>query len=269
MMIRAMYEISDKYAIEELSSMTDEDLLRAFEGDKGNPFTKDVAKRIRRRRIYEPLPFEVHVFNDLDTQAQENISEYSTPKSIEEYKNILKSMDALAATLNFPNEWRVIFDIEEVPVSKGDAYRRPYFYNENTNELKSLLDLLPHLALTHGVILLYPDRDPTDLGRRYVREISKLLIIMPFQFIEKFITKCKDEGLKKGIIPTFDEIEKIANEVYQQDLHVIIEQYIDFLGIRDRTKKDQLLKKFRENMVHYITEWAFESYSKSITDRNR
>lgn len=261
MMIRAMYEISDKYAIEELSSMTDEDLLRAFEGEKGNLFTKDVAKRIRRRRLYEPLPFEVQVFNDLDTQAQENISEYSTPKSIEEYKNILKSMDDLATALNFPKEWRVIFDIEEVPVSKGDAYKRPYFYNENTKELKSLLELLPHLALTHGEIL-YPGMRPIDLGRRYVREISKLLIIMPFQFIEKFITKCKDEGIKKGIILTFAEIEKIANEVYQRNLQVIIEQYIDFLGIRDQTKKDQLLKKFRENMVHYITEWALESYPK-------
>lgn len=257
MMIRALHEIHKKYAKDDLALLTDIELLEKF--SDGNAFTKDVANRIMYRRIYDPLPFEIKAYQNLDESALRALNEYTNIKKKSDFENILKEMDALADTLGFPQEHRVIFDLYKVPLSKKDAFTSDYLYDEIDGKTKSLLELLPHLNLTHGEMDIAGTK--IDLYERYLNEVTKLLIIIPFEYInyvaEELDKKYKEKQAEKEILVLEDEETKeILNNIYKEKLLPIIEKFISFIRIEQAQTKRKMLEKFEGNMKKYISEIA-------------
>lgn len=257
MMIRALHEIHKKHAKDDLALLTDIELLEKF--SDGNAFTKDVATRIMYRRIYEPLPFEIKAYQDLDESALRALNEYTNIKKKSDFENILKEMNALADTLGFSQEHRVIFDLYKVPLSKKDAYTSDYLYDEIDGKTKSLLEILPHLNLTYGEIVVAGTK--IDLYERYLNEVTKLLIIIPFEYInyvaEELDKKCKEkQAEKEKLVLEDEEIKEILDNIYKEKLLPIIQKFINFIRIEDSEKKQKMQDKFKGNMKRYISEIA-------------
>jgi HD superfamily phosphohydrolase len=108
MMIRGMCEIVDKYGVDALATMTDEELLRAF--DEGDAFTKDVAQRIRLRAPYAALPFTTNVSMDLDSQAKSKWAglTFTQPEHDKIVEKWLQHEKTSAKKIGLPNDRRII-----------------------------------------------------------------------------------------------------------------------------------------------------------------
>jgi HD superfamily phosphohydrolase len=174
MMVLALESITqtsskDKY---EMALLTDEQLLDLFE--EGTPFTKDVANRIRLRRVYEPLPFEIHLQRHFGDEAYPRLSELIRPKTMREYQSIVDFTNQLSRDIGLPDDSKIIIDLKPIPISKKSAYVRDYFLDEVGNTSKSLVDILPHLNILHGVTSEETGQD-ADHHEHYSHEISRIL----------------------------------------------------------------------------------------------
>lgn len=264
MMIRAMLKIVENYGENELATMTDEELLSAFESDKGNAFTKDVANRIRLRAPYEALPLTINVSKDLDSQSQSKWGELTAkvPELNKAQDDVIKGWlqheSNAAKKLELAVEQTVIFDIRRVPITQKNEYEEILFIDEKCDKTCSLLKLLPHLGLTRGTtefsLFIGEEKITTkkDLTTQYIQEISNILIYLPFDYLNKIvedtITQSKrslDEDITPLIKPS---IEKMM---------VVIDEFIDFLDIQ-KNKQDILKRRFEESLINYLKEIIFE-----------
>jgi hypothetical protein len=248
MMIRALYDLVSEKRLskEELALYTDTQLLDAFASDIGTPLTRDVATRVRYRRAYEPLPFEVQVHRDLDEEARAGLSSVVKPKTTKEYRDVVAAVDQLSSDVGFPSEQRIIFDIQPIPISRKQAYTRPYFYEETHGTTHSLLELLPHLGLTHGSLVFAGET--VDLYERYWQEVCKLLVFVPFDVFADYVARVGAQAL----VHTEEELEKLADECYETKMKPVFEHLVRFLGLRDQQKRMNLEDRFSDSIRQYL-----------------
>jgi len=260
MLIRAMYDLIDRYPLEDLVVMTDEELLKAFEGNQGTALTKEIASRIRYRAIYEPLPININVSEDLDEIAQERWSEmvFAVPNSDNFMREWLDAEKSLCKQIGLPHEQTIIFDLRAVPITRKDEYDSLNFYDEIKKKRCSLIELEPHLRLTRGTreILIDGKRVNSELTQLYLKEISNLLITLPFEYINKIIEDCKDEIEVKTreVVDKQPLIDSIIESKLDPMMIIIQNLVQDFLKLADQEKRDKINAKFRLNTNHYLHE---------------
>ncbi len=185
MMVRALHDISGQVDREDLCLLTDEEMFERLTSDNcGTAFSKDVVDSIRARRLYHSIPARITVYGALDAEGQRNWSEYATglPGTLDKLLNIEKE---LSKGIELPSKFRIIFDIAPIPVTKPEAYTTKYFFDPDAKQLTSLKELLPHLELTHGRISI--DHTTLDLYERYRREVSRLYIFVPFEYLQSCV----------------------------------------------------------------------------------
>jgi hypothetical protein len=185
MLIRALHEVSGKLDREELCLLTDEELFQKLSSDEcGSAFTKEVVASIRGRRLYHSIPMRVTANSDLDAEGQRIWAEYATglPGTLDK---VLKVEQDSARRVSLPQKFRVIFDVAPIPITKPEAYSTKYFYDPETKQTKSLKELLPHLEFTHGKVMV--GNQALDLYEQYRREVSRLYIFLPFDFLHECV----------------------------------------------------------------------------------
>jgi hypothetical protein len=267
MMIRGMCEIVSQYGADKLATLTDGELLKAFEGGEGNAFTKDIAQRIRLRAIYHELPFSVNVSRDLDSQSKSNWSEFAITglKRDEISENWLRHEKTVSEKLELPTHQRVIFDIRRVPITERSEYNEKLFIDERSNDTFSLLDLLPHLGLTRGTreIRVYSDElekeivAKRDLTTQYIEEISNILIFIPFEYLNDMVNDIVNRSRNQL------NREDLADLIHQkvEMMKPIIFEIIDFLGVEDVSVKNGLNQRYEEKLTSYFEEMLIERIS--------
>lgn len=185
MMVRALHDISEKIDRDDLCLLTDEEMFERLTSDNcGTAFSKEVVESIRARRLYHSIPARTTVYGALDAEGQRNWSEYATglPGTLDKLLNIEKK---LSKQIDLPPKFRIIFDIAPIPVTKPEAYTTRYFYDPDAKQVTSLKELLPHLELTHGKFSI--DHTTVDLYERYRREVSRLYIFVPFEYLQSCV----------------------------------------------------------------------------------
>lgn len=234
--------------------MTDGDLINAL--SNGTQFSKDIAERIRKRNLYEPLPFEINVFHHLGPRAKQRLAEIVKPltkKTFDEWVQMEASASELAG---MPANERVIFDIEQTPISKKSAYTRKHFFGASLGEAPracSLLELLPHLKMTHG------DSDISGVGAdnhlRYTEEISQVLVFIPYSHVDQAIAEIlallQDENPDSTNAPTKEEMNLAVERVYEARMQPLLDTFLQFIGADD---DDTLSKRMHKQTTSYLRE---------------
>lgn len=252
MIVVALQDISTKIKSEDdkykLALLSDEGFLNACE-EEGTPFTKDIARRIRLRKIYEPLPFEIERAA-LDENANRKLADLIRPKTIEEYDNYLSKLDELARNLDLPEYSKVILDARPIPISKESEYIRKYFYDESTQESKSLKELLPHLepAIEHR--------------GKYIDQISKILVSLPFDFIDELVQEKKRQVTHDNsrLSPDLsqEQCKMFAADIFESKIRMIAVALLDILSIEESSLKLRFLEEFEEKLTQYLV-WLLNS----------
>lgn len=282
MMITALYELTEskqELTAEEIALFTDEELLLAF--SQGSTFTKDVARRIFYRGLYEPLPFRLNVRRDLDEAAQQRVLDMAHPKTKGEYAERSKHAFGAASALNLPTHQRVIFDLEPVPVTAVDAYNENVIYDEITGTSSNLFTEVRHLNHSHGV-LKFGD-ETLDMHTRYIKECTELQLALPFEFIDSCVqelqnavnqqinqlpkgpvTSSKGKRATKGRTRTtsrerqesmFGAIETakaVAQDTVDKKLRPLFDAFMAVLDVTSIEQHQHLLQRFRTSMTHYL-----------------
>jgi HD superfamily phosphohydrolase len=252
MIIRGMGDMVPKISIDKMIIMNDEELLREFEGSNGNSFTEDVSQRIRITNIYESLPLTISVFNDLDENSKRRWYElaFGVPNSNISTKEWLSAETEASSKLKLPSQNKVIFDIRHVPIVNLDEYKQKKFYDENEKVSLSLFDLAPHLKRTKGLQLIQTDKGKFEIDstRNYIEEISKLYILIPFEYLNAITESC------------IDDIKKESNktEIYKKhiiNLEEVVDVFIKFLDIKDENFIKKLKERFKKDMCIYLDEY--------------
>ena len=244
MLVRALNDLvvdKQKVRLDDLMMLTDEELLTVFKND-GTPLTADVADRIMGRGIYQPLPFKLNVYTDLDRSAKAKWGFLSLvkPQPKELVEEWFGSEVELSKGLKLPLHQRVIFDIHSIPVTHHSEYKHPLFFDFNTGNESSLLDELPHLEAT---------AESLEKRTDYIEKISKLMISIPYEYMREKLNFYKDEEIKRGGIP----IEEIwIEKLYTNVFPLIINQYMDFLSLEDEEKRASVSSRFKEDITNFL-----------------
>lgn len=301
MMVIALYELTEKMETcqcEQLALRTDDELLAAF--DEGSAFTKDVAQRIRFRRLYEPLPFRINLGRDLDKVTQARILGFSRPKSKDEYEARHEAEEKVARELDLPKHQRVIFDLEPTPITSPIAYNEPMLYDELSQCMACLMDELPHLKLTHGTVEFAGQK--VDLHDRYLKDCSEMQIAVPFEVIadcvsemkqalnkdtvimqaesiikEKSTASVKTKGRRKKAMPLVPEQQLLLQEtvsdcalkICSERLLCIFDGLVSFLDLKDFHVIEQLRKRYlagvKRLLISYYLEQAPEPIARQFS----
>jgi len=210
LIVRALFSIEKNYDPRDLALCTDNDLLSIFEKNS-NPFTADVADRIKGRHLYQPLYFTV-ARSELSSEMMHTIGDYLNPDLTEKQKIWLNYEKEVACELKLPDKLTIIFDIRTIPAIKLHDINRPWFLDKHSGKDFSLIDLFPHLTY------LYGDKE----------EVSDNTIL-------KLIHKMSD-------IFIFVPPEALQNKY---NLNIIFDHFIQFLN-PNKTKKDEKIIKTLE-----------------------
>lgn len=280
MMIAALYELTEskqELTAEEIALFSDEELLLAFSG--GTAFTKDVARRIYYRGLYEPLSFRLNVRKDLDEPTQQRVLDLAHPKTKSEYAERSKHGSAAATALSLPQHQRVIFDLEPVPVTNVVAYDENVLYDETTGASSNLFSEVRHLKHSHGVLEIGEEK--LDMHIRYIKECTELQLALPFEFIDSCLqelqkavngqinqtakklptsSKGRRTGRRKGETSEkqefmFDALETakgLARETTNSKLRPLFDALMAILDITNADKLQSLRQRFEMSMTHYL-----------------
>lgn len=249
LLIRALYEIGEKIEdpIERatIAMMTDEQLLRKFE--EMSPFTKDVADRIRIRKLYEAIPGEIVVGLDLDKYAKSKWSliNLEVEDKKPHYKEFLEGLRVIEKEVGCKEDERILVLLDKAPLSKQKDYSRPMFFIEETGELLPLTKLLPHLNLLHGEYA-GPDSG-IDLHLAYEEATSKIIIAVPPTLIERVVNKHikGTDGLER-------DVGNVAELTYDQVIKPVVDALLEFLNFVEEVKKNETQAKLRKQSLSYI-----------------
>jgi len=224
MLLLAIQQLSKKVDSEELALYCDHELLDALEKDADSPFAKDVARRLRYRKLYEPLPLEISMARHLSSSARTSLAKLVTPKTLGERTQHIEELRGFSTeTLSMPEVWRVIFDFSETPLTKREAFTSPYLYDKSDGSLSRLIELLPHLRLTHG----------EEEYREYKEETSKLLIALPPEFLLDCVDRVSKQQKKDGKVSGGIGETEAIKKVYEESLKPIIDKFISVLGFME------------------------------------
>lgn len=251
MMIRAIYDISKKFNMDELCLLTDEELLKTLESKQGSSFTRNIAKGIRFRKLYHSIPTRVTVYADLDEEGRRKWSRYISvlPGS---FDNLISEEKKISDELSLGNDNRIIFDISPVPITKLEAYDSKYFYDLDEKEDKSLKELLPHLELTHGEIIIGGVK--VSSYERYENEISKLTILIPLKYINFCVQEIKDHYFeeKKDLVEKPEILHKIIEDLYNKQFSLVVESFANLFLSSETSSGEKLCKKLKKGLINHI-----------------
>lgn len=257
MMTLALSESLVKYSKDRLAMMTDWELLKAFE--ECSPFAQDVATRIQFRRIYETLPFEISLETDLDEIARRQLDQYVLVKTPKEYEAFLAFLRDVSKKLGLAEDSLLIYDLQPTPLTKKEAYTLPYLWDEAEGKVLSLLELFPHLRLSHAHREDEITGQMVDRHKQYVGYTHHILIALPFEYLNRCAELMQHElEVKVGSEPEKAQLEDAAGSLYSDKLEVIITSFIDWINLTDDTKKDSLSDRFRHAMVGYLVNLYFD-----------
>lgn len=280
MMIAALFELTEteqRLTAEEIALFTDEQLLEAF--SHGNAFTKDVAKRIYYRGLYEPLPFRLNVRRDLDEAAQQRVLDLAHPKSKSEYAERSSYASKAGDALGLPPHQRVIFDFEPVPVTAVDAYEERVLYDETMGTSSSLFSEVRHLKHSHGELQFGDTK--LDMHIRYIKECTELQIALPFEFIDSCVQELQNavsrkinqspaipepaskrkpakkrqpapSGTQQLLFSAVEIAKATAQEIADKKLRPLFDALMAVLDITSVDEREHLLRSFNTSMTHYI-----------------
>lgn len=290
MMIAALYELTEEkkeLTAEEIALFTDDQLLWAF--SEGTSFTKDVARRIYYRGLYEPLPFQLNLKQDLDEPIQQKVLDVALPKTKAEYGERFRLQRQAAEDMGLPLHQVVIFDLQPVPVSSISAYTEDCLYDEATGASSNLLAELRHLDNVHGTISL-PGVE-LDMHDLYIKQTTELQIGLPFEFIENCVQELEQlatdrlaseeskevskvrksaKGTRKktmtaeGTQDTMFGLKQSADQIVEARLRPLFERFIDVLGITSAEQRQALWMRFCRELAYYLIQCARPSLSLKI-----
>lgn len=248
--------------------MTDDELFAAFQNPAtGTPLTKKVADRILYRQVYECLPIEVKVHEDLDRRAVLQWKEYSRPKRKGDYETFMAGLRTLAVKLGMPEAETVIFDMPRTPVMKREAFTDAYFVDRDSGKVRSLLDLCPHLNLTYGSHRL-PTGEVLDLYALYEELISTIRFAVPPEFLDAVLRKAYTASCRalEGR-PRVDPLLKALRGEISASLDPILLHFMNTLGVSDEIKREALSSRFRTAMIRslidrLLTRWQIDGSTK-------
>jgi HD superfamily phosphohydrolase len=281
MMIAALFDLTEEkreFTADEIALFTDDQLLWAF--SEGTSFTKDVAKRIYFRGLYEPLPFHLNLKKDLDQGTQQRVLDLAIPKTKAEYSQRFERQKEAAQAIGLPTHQTVIFDLQPVPVTGIEAYQEPCLYDEATCTSSSLLAELTHLEHVHGVVTLAGEQ--LDMHDRYIKETTELQVGLPFELIddcvhqlevtlgnqlapftenEKVQTAKRRKGTKKaqqaeGIQERMFGLRQRAEQIVDTKLKHVFDKFIDVLELTSASHRERLWQQFRVNLAYYLLQSA-------------
>lgn len=262
MMIQGIYELSkEKIALHKLALLTDDDLLREFEAH--NQVTKDIAARIKERRLYEPLPLQLEVSADLDDRGRSGWANLQREVSAKTFKQRMDKFRSVSVKAEMDDESLFIADVTEIPLSKEADYTWPYLYDEKEKKAKSLLQVLPHLKFLHGREKPgRPGRRGTAAGvedrhKAYIERLSKILVFVPYDtyFMAKAIKGIPREAGHSADQLSKQEIFEAGSRVYRKTVRFIVAFTLEYLGIRRGSVQSRLARNFEKAVLEAWWEW--------------
>lgn len=254
MLVLAMYEYSNGSPTEDMAFLTDDELLSEFE-DCAAAFPQEVAKRIRDRQLYEPLPYEISVNLDLDHNSRRRWYLFNSKPEKEIYETVVKEAAASAEAAGFDKDRdRVIFDLEQTALSKEKDYSHPWLWDPDEEQRRSLLEVCPHLQMMHKVRKI-AGRDQS-LHEAYVAAASTLITSLPYASIRGRIRNKVIEARNTGEKP---ERESVARAVYEESIKPIVETLLkQILGFEEGDKKQDLEEKLTARALRLLCGLAAE-----------
>jgi HD superfamily phosphohydrolase len=229
LIIRAFSEMMEKHRPEELVMKTDDEMIDLFAHH--NAFTKNVAERLTQRKLYEPLPFDINVFANLDEHAQ---SRWASLRAVAR-NDVLDTEKRLNQKLALRAGETIILDIEQIPLTKKEDYQGKYLLDRETGESLSLLETLPHMALTRGTV-----QDVTgkivDLGLTYLNMLTNFSAFAPPELCVEFAMTIKN---RLGPSATLEDITKVIEmevDTSNCPLKVVFDEFATLLGLSGDAK---------------------------------
>lgn len=250
MLIAALHAVQRQYAPDDLALCTDDELVnRLLHGPSA--LAADLAQRIKFRRLYETLPLQIDVQKYLDPFAAQRLRSILIELKDASYQDVWKLCDTLSQDLGFGPDKTIILDLQSPALTKARAYRKPYFHDSLTEQSFNLLDLMPHLRLSHGT-----RHDVTgttqDLHALHERMLTKLLISVPYDWIRD----CVDKGILKHNLdgqPPAEQYQQAASIIYKDaGFDAIIQGLAGLLKMQDREKRSTLENDFENSTVSYL-----------------
>jgi len=256
-MVTALYEIVSravKRTPEELATLNDEELYEEFA--QGPSSTQAIVERLRSRKLYEPIPFEISVHLDLDESGRVQWRQLLEFKIID-YKAHMEGLRKLSDDIHLKEHQWLILDLSMPKIAKLTAYIRPYLITKDGKE-RCLLDLLPHLQYLHGVETLIGEKKKHSLHADYEELISEISFALP----PEFLRECAEElrktaessksGVKANTSAEGDVSGQILDEIYQRYFAPIIRYLIELLKIQLKDVKDNLQGRFEREIKEYL-----------------
>jgi len=243
LIIRAMEEISSKLTNEELVVKTDEEVLDLFSNPKYcSRFTKQVALRIKERKLYTVLPYELQLWDNLNKSTRANIPSYKKEK----YDELRELENNSSKKLKINPDDLFIIDLEETPIAKKKDYTYPYIWDEKDNKRISLKDASPHLKL------LYENKSeeeqPIDAYEQYVKRISKIKFALPPEYFTKVVNTINTNKTKYNHKDIEDNL--IICPEYQALLKAM-ESFFKMIGIEE-PENESKIKDFEFEIKKYF-----------------
>lgn len=281
MMIAALFDLTEgkrELTADEIALFTDDQLLWAF--SEGTSFTKDVAKRIYYRGLYEPLPFHLNLKRDLDQGTQQRVLDLAVPKTKTEYVQRFTRQKEAAEAIGLPTHQTVIFDLQPIPVTGMEAYQEDCLYDEASRNSSSLLSELRHLEHAHGIVTLAGEQ--LDMHDLYIKETTELQVGLPFELIDdciqqletaisnQLVSTTKHEKVQpgkgrkgkketqrvQGIQEQMFGLRQTAEQIVDKQLKHIFDKFIEVLELTSASHRQKLWEKFRIDMAYYLLQSA-------------
>lgn len=254
LIVRGLRELAERFkSPRELTLRTDDQILLDFQN--GSPFTKKIAKRLTMRTAYEALPFKIGVYEDLPPSAKRQWEDLlKLDRAI-----IFETEKKLAREIGIPFEDILIFDIEKSPLAKKEDFQERIIYDANSQNAMSLIEALPHLALTRGEFNLPFYKEPIDLSAVYLNMLSHIFIFLPDNFISDRINEYRDACTKNGVLPNAETISRVFENQFQSSCFAKIFAALTNLLKIEGKAKDKLLLGYKESLKTFVTHKVLET----------
>jgi len=245
LIIRALREMMQKYRPEELVIKTDDQMLDLF--SEYNSFTKNVAERVRGRMLYEPLPFDINVYQHLDERAIKRWGELrklARDDVFETEKRIMSKSPLRVGEL-------VVLDIEQIPLTKREDYFEKYLLDTQTGRSVSLIQVLPHLLLTRGSVVDVRTDKMVDLGATYLNMLTNLSAFAPPDLCGEFVHHLKERLGPSATLPDIMKLVEIEINTPKCPLKIVFDEFTGMLDLSGGARND-LWEKSLGSMYRYI-----------------
>jgi len=226
----------------------DYELIEKFQ--KRGVITKEIADRIKKRRLYEPLPIKLNLDADFDKTSRARRADIWKIK----YQEVMDKEEELSKDCSiWENNNRIIFDYELVPVAEDNNYTECYLFDTITGESCSLLKALPHLELIYGEYK-QPGVPISLLGPLYRNKQSNFFVYVPYEFIDESVQKMnkkiQESGIEKNDEKIIPFIENDCTDILDP-FQKICEAFVTLVNI-PKEKQSELLNHFKKQMVTYL-----------------